>query len=268
MINKLKITVLSENIAGKLRFLSEHGLALHLEADDKRILFDTGASNYLLINAMQSGINLKDLDAIVLSHAHYDHTGGLANLNGNKVYIHENFFQPKYALQDSEYKFIGVPFTRFYYKKSVGHDFIYINNSYEISPGVRLICNFKKPKNNGHFYIKDGNNYKPDNFDDELAMTINTEKGLVIITGCAHSGITNIIDKAIEENGCSKIYCLFGGFHLSKLPEKEISDIARQIDQYKIKNIGISHCTGNILAANLKYGNVFNFNTGDSFVYL
>jgi 7,8-dihydropterin-6-yl-methyl-4-(beta-D-ribofuranosyl)aminobenzene 5'-phosphate synthase len=263
---KLKIAVLSENNSNMFGFRSEHGLAFYIEIDKNKFLFDTGASDFFLENAAKLKIDLKELKGIILSHGHYDHCGGLAKLESRDVYIQDSLFQEKYKLEGNEYKYIGLEFTKDHYENNNGLCFKNVSGVIEIDRAIKLITDFKKdPAKEDRFFVKKGDDYIPDNFDDELIMTINTDNGLVIITGCAHSGLINIIEKALEVNNTTKIYGLFGGFHLSKLPEIELAAIARIIDSYKIENIGISHCTGYNFAKYLKYGKVFDLNVGQSY---
>lgn len=265
MIKNLKISVLSENTSCNNNFLAEHGLSIYMNINDKKILFDTGQSDIFLKNANALGLNLKNLDAIILSHSHYDHTGGLSKLSHKNVYIHKAFFQPKYKIENDKYKYIGTEFIKDNYKKNNSIEFIEIEHPIELYSDIWLICNLQKMQTPNKFYIKKELGYTNDYFEDEIIMTMNTKKGLIIITGCAHSGIINVINGALNIHKNSKIFGLFGGFHLSMLTNEKKQEIAKKIDSYKIENIGISHCTGNDFLKYLSYGNVFNFNAGDIF---
>jgi len=113
MIGNLNITILVDNQSSKAELHSEHGLSLWIEADDKRILFDTGQSEMLIRNAKVLGIDLRTADTLVLSHGHYDHTGGVAavlDLNPEiSVYCHPGVFMPRYSRQpDGKMKPVGI----------------------------------------------------------------------------------------------------------------------------------------------------------------
>jgi 7,8-dihydropterin-6-yl-methyl-4-(beta-D-ribofuranosyl)aminobenzene 5'-phosphate synthase len=263
MIRDFEITVLNENSSNNPKLQSEHGLALFFYIDGEKYLFDTGASDIFTKNADELGIDLTELKGVFLSHAHYDHTGGLSELNDTDVYIHKNFFHPKYKLDGGEYEYIGLQHNREFYEKN-GLNFKEVDGLLELAKGVTLIGNLKKEPQPPYFFIKKENEYVQDYFDDELVLTLNTEKGLIIITGCSHSGIINIIESATYINRPKKIYALFGGFHLSSLSDCEVQQVASKINDYRIENIGISHCTGDKLTKHIN-GNVFDFSVADVF---
>lgn len=266
MIDRLKITVLSENTTRSQDFISEHGLALHIEADSHKILFDTGASDNFLKNAEKLNLALTDTATVILSHGHYDHTGGLQYVYGKQIHCHPDLFIPKYKTTDQkEYTYIGNEYIRCFYENNNRITFRLHQTTTELFPGFWLITDFKKEPQKPYFYKRTGpQEYLPDDFSDELALAIQTSKGLVIITGCAHSGIINIIDKGIAITGEKHIHMLLGGFHLSKESSSKVREVANKINDYTIQNIGISHCTGKELSQYLNCKNVFNFNTGET----
>ena len=262
MINNFKVTVLSENSSSQKRLKSEHGLSFYIETETNKYLFDTGASDIFKRNAEILKINLEDTDAVVVSHNHYDHTGGLEFLYDKKVYVHNQFFQKKYKKIEGQFIDIGISqresaYTRLQFEK--------IEKTIAIDANTQIICDFKKNDYEDYFYLKVNETMQPDVFADELAMSFNTTKGLVIVTGCSHSGIIHIIDKAIDVNKTKNIYALLGGFHLSKVSEEENKIVAEKLRTYQIGNIGISHCTGDKLIKYQTFGNYFNFNVGDKF---
>ncbi len=265
MINSLKITVLSENTSFDPALKAEHGFSLHIEADGKEYLFDTGAGNQYIANAELLGVNLDSIETVILSHSHYDHTGGLEFLFDKKIYIHEQFFKQKHKKIKGEYIDIGTRRPEDFYVQKNQLKFIKIKALTSITENIKLVCNFQKMPYDDYFYLQQNDQMLPDFFQDEVALTIATTKGLVVITGCSHSGIINILEKIAELNQSNKVYALLGGLHLSKLDEEANKIVAEQLNQYQITNLGISHCTGDKLAKYLTPGTFFNFNTGDSF---
>lgn len=264
----LKITVLSENQTKNPELKSEHGFSLYVETDNKNFIFDTGASGNFIENAGKLEVDLEKINSVILSHGHYDHTGGLSHFKNKVVYAHPDLFIPKYKKTDNLlFEYIGNEYVRCFYEHNNKLEIRNVTESIELFADINLVCGFKKAASENYFYVKPPceNLYIKDSFNDELVLTINTANGLVIITGCAHSGIINIIEKCLQITGQSKIFALLGGFHLSKIEEKEVKEIAGKIDAYHIENIGISHCTGDVLAKYLTFGKVFNFNTGDEF---
>jgi len=265
MIKRLKIYNLCDNESSNKHFFNEHGLSFFIEADNKRILFDTGQSDIFLRNAEILHLNLDHIDNIVLSHSHYDHTGGLKYIYNKDVIIHKHFFKPKYKVKDHMYKYIGINYQKEIYEKENNLKFIEFNGTFDISNNITAIGNFKSEFKEDYFFIKQRKDYLKDSFKDEIILIIKTIYGLVIITGCAHSGIINIINKALKLTNDKIIFGLLGGFHLSKLSNEENEQIASLINSYNIENIGISHCTGCEITKYLNYGNIFKFNSGSVF---
>ncbi|MDD5456273.1 MAG: MBL fold metallo-hydrolase [Candidatus Margulisbacteria bacterium] len=265
MINNLIITVLCENNSQRSDLEAEHGFSLFIEADNKKYLFDTGASDKYLKNAKTLGIDITNINKVILSHSHYDHTGGLELLDDKTVFVHQHFFNKKYKKINDRHEYIGIKLDETEYELGNRIKFLKLCTFFVLDDSTRLVCDFSKQNNQNDFYIKINDRFQPDYFNDEIIVTFNTKKGLVILTGCSHSGIINIINKAIEINKTDKIYTLLGGLHLSKLSEGENKSIAGKLNRYKIANIGISHCTGDKLLKYLSPGTAFNFNTGDKF---
>lgn len=265
MIENIKIVALSENKSKDSNIFSEHGLSFYIKVEGEEFLFDTGASDLFLKNAKILDIDLNKVNTVILSHSHYDHTGGLEYLMNKQVYIHDTFFNQKYKKINNDFLDIGVPKNKIFYERVNNHKFIQINNTLNIANDIYLFSHFKNKDNKDYFYIKKNNELKKDMFLDEIAMVIKTIKGLIIITGCSHTGIINIINKAISITKKRTIYALFGGLHLSKLSKEENIKIAKNLLEYKIEHIGISHCTGDMIIEYLSTNKAFNFNIGDVF---
>lgn len=270
MIYNFSITVLSENNSAWPDFHTEEGLSLLIKADDKTILFDTGQSDIFLKNAEILSENIDIVDTVVLSHSHFDHTSGLHHLNNKTVYIHKNFFTPQFYLENKNYKYIGNPFTKKYYEKKCALKFQELNNdiSQKIAKDVYLIAGSGKYPANQNFFTKQNNRFKAAPFNDELTLWLNTRFGVVIVTGCAHSGIINIIDAILNKippEFPKNIYAIIGGFHISELSQEEQKKILTKLKNYQTEYIGISHCTGIELPEEVLDDRFFDFNVGDEF---
>ena len=236
----MRIRVLIENKETPF-FISEHGLSLLIEYNNKKILFDTGKSSNFIENAKKLRIDLSKIDYLVLSHAHYDHTTGTIPFikeydYKNKIFVGFGFTNNKYSLYD-DYEYKGIPF-----KMEELNNLVYVKNNLIIDDDFSLYSNFKYEDMNSHFYILN-KNYEKDNFMEELCLAIDTPKGLVLVVGCSHAGICNIVDEVIKRTK-KKIRGIIGGFHLSNLSIDECSKVIEKLKNYDLEFICPLHCTG------------------------
>ncbi len=283
---ELRITTLIENNPDDNKDLCfEHGLSLLIEADGKRILFDTGQSGNFIKNAEALNQNLLDLDFVVISHGHYDHSGGFRKFieaveKSPKLIVGEEFFEPKYKrVSENEYKYNGNSFDETYIKnkqiplEKVKEDILYLTknimafHNFERSTDYEKLSdkfyigkfmeNSESPSNNRSAYVRD-------EFSDEIALGINTEKGLVLIVGCSHIGIVIIIS-TIKERMDVPIYAVIGGTHLVDADELRIQQTISFFAARSIRYIAVSHCTGEQgikkIKENMEQQFIFN-NTG------
>ncbi|MDR3596822.1 MBL fold metallo-hydrolase [Clostridium sp.] len=268
----LKITTLIENNYDKNNILySEHGLSLYIEINDKKILFDTGQSGDFIKNAEKIKIDLNDLDYVVLSHGHYDHSGGFGKLVQNasksfKLIVGSGFFYEKYKLMEGErYKFNGNSFNEEFIMKS-NISIKYINQDIiNITEDIMIFSNFERKNNfetlNKKFYIKENDKYVLDDFSDEIALGIKHDKGLVIIVGCSHVGLVNILETITKRTGMP-IYAIIGGSHLIEADELRVNNTINYLKEKNINILRLSHCTGDSAVEKLqsKFENKFVYN--------
>jgi len=248
MKNTISITILVDDIpSGNLR--AEHGLSLWINCREKRILFDTGQSNLLLRNAKILDIDLTNTDAIVISHGHYDHTGGLSDVleiaAKAKIYLHPAATEPKFSKNVSGAKSIGMPDSA---KEAIqGQHMIWTATPATIFPGISVTGQVPRMNDyedvGGTFFV-DENCQKPDELLDDQTLFVESTKGLVVVLGCAHSGVVNTLDYISKLTGYNKIYAVIGGMHLLNASQIRIANTIEALKKYEIQKIVPLHCTG------------------------
>ena len=249
-----KITTLIENNPAKdNNFAYEHGLSLYIEKDDLKILFDTGQSGAFLDNADKLNVPLNELDYLIMSHGHYDHSGGFKRFmpyisEKTKIIIGEGFFDTKCkALADGKYKMNGNSFTEEdLVDNHLNYQFI-SDDFFMLDEDLFIFKNFKQTNDYeiipNKFLIKENETYHQDTFKDEIALGIKTAKGLVVIVGCSHRGIVNILSD-IQTKIDLPIVGLIGGTHLVEADESRIQKTITYLDSLNLDFVAFSHCTG------------------------
>ena len=248
----LTITVLIEDRAGTSGLESEHGLSLLLEKDGRSWLFDTGQSGAPAANARRLGVDLAAVEGVILSHGHYDHTGGLAAVleaaGPKKVYAHPGIFRPRYSLRkQGKSRRIGIPQGRSALERE-GADFSLGREWREIAPGVHLsgeIPQAAEPGTGEPFLaIREKIRLRRDLFVDEHFLLVETGGGLVMVNGCCHSGLINSLRHARCFRTQAGIRAVVGGFHLRSAPVPDLERIAGSLEEFNPGLIAAGHCTG------------------------
>ncbi len=272
------IKTLIENTAISEDFRSEHGLSLYIETKAHKLLFDTGASGLFAENALKMNIDLSEVDMVVLSHGHYDHGGGLhtfLNLNKKaKVYLNRRAFDKHYANRPNGKKeYIGLdeslmPSDRFIFTG----DHLVIDEELELFSnvrGARLL-----PSGNRDLFMGSIQSMVPDDFSHEQNLIIKEDENRILVAGCAHKGIVNILEHMRQLKGRFPTYVI-GGFHLSNPAAKVDEDpaVVSQVGAYLINTNAkfyTCHCTGLKSYSDLKSmmkENVDYLSTGSQMIF-
>jgi 7,8-dihydropterin-6-yl-methyl-4-(beta-D-ribofuranosyl)aminobenzene 5'-phosphate synthase len=249
---KGKATVLCENcVFGNAGAIAEHGWSVYIESDQGNFLFDTGEGMAIINNAQYFNKDLSIIKGIIISHHHHDHTGGLLSVLEKvgkvNVYSHPDLFKNSYTIDEGKEKNVGIPFRR-EILESKGAQFKFNTNFREIVPGLMLSGEIPRltefEKGSKELLLKTGEGYTQDLVFDDQTLILSTGKGLIIILGCSHSGVINIINHIIDKTGQNYIHAIVGGTHLGMVSEETKEKTIQALKKFEIGKIGVSHCTG------------------------
>jgi len=277
---KICITTLSENTASSGRFLAEWGLSILIETDEVNVLLDTGRSISASYNADALGIDLSRIDKLVLSHGHYDHTGGLRHVLRKmrkrvEIIAHPDIWEAKYARRHGETteRYIGIPFQR-PELETLGANFnltakpVKITDSIMTTGEIPMVTSYEEIE--PYLLVKEADGWQQDKLRDDQSLIINTEPGLTVILGCAHRGIINTLYHAQQLTGVKQIYMVVGGCHLIDASKKRILETIAALKELGVQRLGVSHCTGMpaVLVMAQELGDRFFFNNAGTIINL
>ena len=248
---EIKIATLSENTAN-YGFCGEWGLSIMVEASGRKILLDTGLSFTAVYNAQRMGIDMSDIDVIVLSHGHADHTGGLGDVlktaGPKKIIAHPDIWAKKYVKRgDEKERYIGIPFAM-EELEAMGASFALSRESVRIADDIMttgeipMVTDYEAI--DPGLYVKEEGRQRPDELADDLALVIDADFGLVVILGCAHRGVINTLYRARELTGKKRIYAVIGGAHLFGASEERLVMTTAALREMEVQRLALSHCTG------------------------
>lgn len=243
------ITTLVENTTSDPGLLAEHGLSFWIEYDNRHILFDTGQSDLLVRNAKALDIDLAQADAIVLSHGHYDHTGGLSTVLGIApkalLYLHPAAIEPKFSRSGPKQCSIGMPDS---VKKTIrSRQVVWTEFQTQVFDGIGLTGQVPRINSfedtGGPFFLDEGCR-QPDPLLDDQALFIESSKGLIVVFGCAHAGVVNTLQRISNINRGKHFCAVMGGMHLLNADPERIERTITAFQEYDLRRIGPAHCTG------------------------
>lgn len=264
MRKHMKIVNLIENKASD-GLNSEHGLSIYISYKDKNYLLDTGASNQFMENAIKLSVDLSEIDTAVLSHGHYDHSGGFKGFfsvnEKAKVYLQEAAKESCYFKVGPIEEYIGIPRNLL---EDNENRFVFIEDDMELAPGVWLISHktpgLAEKGKAAHMYRKGKTAFAVDDFKHEQSLVFEAEQGLVVCNSCCHGGADTIIQEIKSVFPQKEILLLIGGFHLMGttganslgVSEQEVIRLGNNLMDLGVKHIYTGHCTGTPAFAVLK----------------
>ncbi|TXT50494.1 MAG: hydrolase [Spirochaetes bacterium] len=239
----MKTTVIVENLAYATEMKAEHGLCFLVEDGKERILFDTGQSDLFLHNASRLGVDIGAVTALVCSHGHYDHSGGLSAFcevnRAAPIYVGPGFFVPKRGKGE---RIIGAVLP-----PGQESRFVEVPREKEIAPGLFIVGGIPiRDERDTHFsglFVEKNGAFVEDSMEEEQFLCKIEDGALAIVSGCNHRGITNAVAEAKDRFGLP-VRLLLGGFHLKDSGDAEATAILDALASQGIERLGACHCTG------------------------
>ena len=246
----MKVIFLIENTASN-NLIAEHGLSVYIEYKNKKYLLDAGATGQFVKNAKALQVNLSEIDAAILSHAHYDHSGGFGcffeqNSKAN-LYIRKTAKEKTYLKIGPIKKYVGIPqeILNAYNKR-----IIEVTGEYQLDEGVWLIPHrvndFSERAKKAHLYQMVAGKCVPDTFSHEQSLVFEVEDGLVVLNSCSHSGADEVVRDVKAVFPDKRIKALIGGFHLMGMGESKesVRQLAKILKSLEVEKVYTMHCTG------------------------
>lgn len=253
-VHALKITVLSTMLADV--GIGEWGFAALVEADGNRILFDTGARPATVLeNARELGIDLSTVKEVILSHNHFDHTGGLLTLRRDlmrkdvtamsRLHVGKGIFYSRPGQKGAETNTM-IALKKEY--EATGGSIVEHDKPEQIFPGVWLTGPVPRvyPERNwsGSDRVKTPEGVVEDNIPEDQSLIFDTDRGLVVLAGCGHAGIINTVQYARQTVRPAPLHAAIGGFHLFRADDQTLAWTAGKLREFGLENLVGAHCTG------------------------
>jgi len=259
MSEHFSLTILVENTVNARGLMAEHGWAVWIQAGEQGLLFDTGQSQLLRANAQALGAPLQKATAVVLSHGHSDHTGGLETVLVSspqaKVFVHPVALEAKYVRRDDgRAGSIGMTASAARALRERETPVRWTTGVTEVSAGVFVTGEVPRltpfEDTGGHFFL-DETCSQPDPLTDDQALFFEAKEGIIAILGCAHAGVVNTLRHVRETTGGKPIHTVLGGMHLLNAKPERIEKTLEAFQQLGVQRLGPAHCTSTAATARL-----------------
>jgi 7,8-dihydropterin-6-yl-methyl-4-(beta-D-ribofuranosyl)aminobenzene 5'-phosphate synthase len=254
----ITVTVLVDNLAAQ-GLQSEHGFSVWIEVDGRRVLFDTGQGLALEGNAAKLGVDLRAVDVLVLSHGHYDHTGGVplvvARAPAAEIYAHPAATGPRFSLRGEDAKPIGMAASTRAALDVHPVGVRWTAQPRQLSFGLGLtgpIPRLTEYEDTGGPFFIDAAGSDPDPLEDDLALWLRTSQGLVVVVGCSHAGLVNTLHQALKVSGESQLHAVLGGFHLKEASAPRLVQTVAALQKLAPDLVVPCHCTGSAAVERLE----------------
>jgi 7,8-dihydropterin-6-yl-methyl-4-(beta-D-ribofuranosyl)aminobenzene 5'-phosphate synthase len=240
-----------DNQADK-QLIPEHGLSLWIETESRHILFDTGQGNALETNASVLGVDLSKTDILVLSHGHYDHTGGIAQVlqqaHHAYIYCHSGVVLPRYAIRNGTASSIQMPQKSMAAMNRLSEQTLHwVQQPMRLFETIGITGPIPRETTDedtgGPFYL-DPEGSRVDPIDDDLALWIRKDDGLIVCVGCSHAGLVNTLNHVRRLNDGLKVRAIIGGFHLLNASRDRLEQTIAALRLLEPEMIVPCHCTG------------------------
>jgi 7,8-dihydropterin-6-yl-methyl-4-(beta-D-ribofuranosyl)aminobenzene 5'-phosphate synthase len=252
-MGNMKVTcVVDDAVQRSSPYWGEHGVAFLVEAESGRLLFDTGQSDTVLLHNLDLlDVEPRSVDAVAISHAHYDHTGGLPMLmehldQGTPLYANPHLFRERYAEREGKLESVGVSLTR---QAVAAEMFLMLDaEPQEIFPGVWTTGEItERPEIEGssdYHRMREGDELVADAYLDDMACVLEWNGHAMLLCGCCHAGLLNTLAHAVRLVG-RPIEIIAGGLHLTSASEDELRHICKVLaEEPALERIYPNHCTG------------------------